>query len=60
MTHVLMLREGKVVVSGPIERALTSANLSECFGMPLTLERRDDGRFSAWSPRAAAVARDPR
>ena len=38
---------------------LTSANLSECFGVPLTLERRDDGRFSAWSPRAATVAPDP-
>ncbi len=53
MTHVLMLREGKVVACGPDRRALTSASLSECFGMPLTLERRDDGRFSAWSPRAA-------
>ncbi len=60
MTHVLMLGEGKVVASGPIHRALTSANLSECFGMPLTLERRDDGRFSAWSPRAGEGARDPR
>ncbi len=60
MTHAMMLREGKVVVSGPIRRTLTSANLSECFGMPLTLESRDDGRFSAWSPRAAATAHDPR
>jgi iron complex transport system ATP-binding protein len=59
MTHALMLRDGKVVVSGPIRRTLTSANLSECFGMPLTLERRDDGRFSAWSPQAAAVVHDP-
>ena len=39
MTHVLMLREGKVVVSGPIGARLTSANLSDCFGLPLTLER---------------------
>jgi iron complex transport system ATP-binding protein len=59
MTHVLMLRDGKVVVSGPIGRMLTSANLSECFGTPLTLERRDDGRFSAWAPRAATAALDP-
>lgn len=58
MTHVLMLREGCVVVSGPIGRSLTSANLTECFGVPLTLERRDDGRFSAWSPRAAVAAPD--
>lgn len=60
MTHVLMLREGNVVVSGPIARALNSANLSDCFGMPLALERRDDGRFSAWSPRAPADVHDPK
>ncbi|MGZ4678569.1 MAG: ABC transporter ATP-binding protein [Ilumatobacteraceae bacterium] len=59
MTHVLMLRDGNVVAAGPIGRALTSASLSDCFGMPLTLERRDDGRFNAWSPRAAAAAPDP-
>jgi iron complex transport system ATP-binding protein len=60
MTHALMLREGQVVVTGPIDRVLNSANLSECFGMPLTLERRDDGRFSAWSPRVATGAGDPK
>ncbi|HEX3088707.1 MAG TPA: ATP-binding cassette domain-containing protein, partial [Ilumatobacteraceae bacterium] len=60
MTHALMLREGQVVVTGPIDRVLNSANLSECFGMPLTLDRRDDGRFSAWSPQAATAARDPK
>ena len=38
MTHVLMLRDGEVVASGPIDRTLTSANLSDCFGLPLTLE----------------------
>jgi iron complex transport system ATP-binding protein len=59
MTHVLMLRDGQVVASGPIGRVLTSVNLSVCFGVPLTLDRRDDGRFSAWSPRAPAAARDP-
>ncbi|MDP9463985.1 MAG: ABC transporter ATP-binding protein [Actinomycetota bacterium] len=59
MTHVLMLRDGRVVVSGPIRRSLTSANLTKCFGMPLILERRDDGRFSAWSPPTAVVAHDP-
>ncbi len=48
MTHVLMLRDGKVVTKGPIERCLTAAALSDCFGLPLHLERRPDGRFSAW------------
>ena len=35
MTHVLMLRDGEVVASGPIDRTLTSANLSDCFGLPV-------------------------
>ena len=60
MTHVLMLRDGRVAASGPIDRTLTSASLSECFGMSLTLERRDDGRFSAWSLRVPTAAPDPR
>jgi iron complex transport system ATP-binding protein len=59
MTHVLMLRDGRVTVAGPIDETLSSTNLSDCFGIPLTLERRDDGRFSAWSPRAGATAPDP-
>jgi iron complex transport system ATP-binding protein len=58
MTHVLMLRDGNVVASGPIDRTLTSANLSDCFGLPLVLQRTDDGRFTAWSPRAAADVPD--
>jgi iron complex transport system ATP-binding protein len=58
MTHVLMLRDGNVVASGPVDRTLTSANLSDCFGLPLALKRTDDGRFTAWSPRAAADVHD--
>ncbi len=58
MTHVLMLREGEVIAKGRIERALTSATLSECFGMPLQLERRADGRLSAWLVPTPAVAPD--
>jgi iron complex transport system ATP-binding protein len=38
-THVLMLRQGKVLASGPVETELTSRNLSLCFGLPLTVER---------------------
>lgn len=49
MTHVLMLRDGLVVADGPIDDTLTSAALSECFAMPLQLERRADGRWSAWA-----------
>jgi iron complex transport system ATP-binding protein len=46
-THVLMLREGEVLTSGPLEEVLNEANLSECFEMPLGLERRH-GRWWAW------------
>ncbi|MFF0295103.1 ABC transporter ATP-binding protein [Kitasatospora sp. NPDC004615] len=42
MTHVLMIRQGKIMTAGPIETTLTARNLSHCFGLPLTLERRGD------------------
>ncbi|GLW59564.1 ABC transporter ATP-binding protein [Kitasatospora phosalacinea] len=42
MTHVLMIRQGKVMTAGPIETTLTARNLSHCFGLPLTLEQRGD------------------
>jgi iron complex transport system ATP-binding protein len=52
MTHVLMLREGRVLASGPIELTLTEANLTDCFGLPLIL-RFDGDRYSArLAPRA--------
>jgi iron complex transport system ATP-binding protein len=56
MTHVLMLRQGEVVARGPIDDTLTAAALSECFEMPLRLERRDDGRWSAWAQRRTSNA----
>ncbi|CAB4599778.1 unannotated protein [freshwater metagenome] len=46
-THVLMLREGRVLSAGTLDDVLTEANLSECFEMPLGLERRH-GRWWAW------------
>ncbi len=49
MTHVMLLRDGIVTASGTIEATLRADALSECFGLPLVLERRDDGRFSAWA-----------
>ena len=47
-THVLLLREGRVLRAGPLESALTAEALTATFGVPLALERRD-GRFSAWA-----------
>ncbi len=45
-THLLLLRDGKVVESGPITETLTAAALSETFGMTLLLDQRD-GRYFA-------------
>ncbi|GAA2478773.1 ABC transporter ATP-binding protein [Streptomyces sp. NPDC059506] len=41
-THVLMIRQGKVVAAGPVDTELTSRNLSHCFGLPLVVERNGD------------------
>ena len=46
-TNILMLREGQVLTAGPLDDVLTESNLSECFEMPLGLERRH-GRWWAW------------
>lgn len=51
ITHAMLLRDGHCVAAGPHETALTSETISECFGLPLSLERRRDGRLSAWARR---------
>ena len=51
VTHALLLRDGRVVAQGPINDALTASTLSDCFEMDLALERRPDGRLSAWARR---------
>lgn len=56
MTHVLMLRGGDVVARGEIDTTLTTEALETCFEMPLTLERRDDGRLAAWATRPTPAA----
>ncbi len=48
-TDVLLLREGRVVASGPVELTLTAENLSATFGMPLELDRVGQ----RWAARAA-------
>lgn len=49
ITHVALLRAGRVVAAGPASQILTTAAVSACFGLPITIER-SDGR---WSARAA-------
>lgn len=45
-THVMLLREGRVVAAGPIAETLTAESLSDAFGMPITLSS-EDGRHAA-------------
>ncbi len=45
-THVLLLRDGEVVASGPLDEALTAENLSATFGLRITLTR-EAGRYAA-------------
>jgi iron complex transport system ATP-binding protein len=45
-THALLLREGRVVAAGPLERVLTEEIVSATFGMPISL-RHEDGRWAA-------------
>lgn len=47
-SHAMLLRSGRVVASGPLEEVLTGEALSECFEMPLRLERHGD----RWTARA--------
>ena len=42
--EVLLLREGRVMAAGAVERALTSENLSATFGCPIQL-LHEDGRY---------------
>ncbi len=45
-THALLLREGRIVATGPIDEVITKDALSETFAMPL-LVTREDGRYAA-------------
>ena len=36
-THVLLMREGRIVAAGPIAETLTADTLTETFGMPIVL-----------------------
>ncbi len=45
-SHVMLLREGRIVASGPVADTLTADALSETFGMMLQLQTRD-GRYFA-------------
>ncbi len=45
-THVLLMREGRIVAAGPIDDTLTADTLTETFGMPIVLSS-EEGRYAA-------------
>ena len=45
-THLMLLRHGAIVASGPLEDVLTSENLSATFGQRLALNREGDRFFA--------------
>jgi iron complex transport system ATP-binding protein len=52
-THALVLRGGRVLASGPIAETVTSAVLSDAFGLPLRVQRVGE-RFVAHATHPAA------
>lgn len=58
-THALLLREGRVVVSGPVEEVLTGRHLSAAFGTRLRAGHVR-GRFWARAVPAETIARGRR
>ena len=48
-THALLLREGIAAAEGPIAETITSAAVSEAFGIGVTVEAAG-GRFAARVP----------
>lgn len=46
MDRVILIKEGRIRADGPKRSVLTSANISELFGIPVEV-REEDGRFRA-------------
>ncbi len=49
-THCALLKNGELLAAGPLQSTLTSESLSECFEVPLLVERRPNGRLGAYAP----------
>ena len=54
-THALLLKSGRETASGRLADTITAANLSDCFGLPVSLESRR-GRYLAFALFAAFAA----
>jgi len=53
-THALLVADGRVVASGPIDAAVTTASVTRAFGHPIRVERAD-GRWTARAERRPMV-----
>lgn len=47
-THVLLLKNGQAVASGPISQVLTSENVSSAYGLEIQIDQHN-GRFTAFA-----------
>jgi iron complex transport system ATP-binding protein len=50
-THAMLMRRGRVLAAGPVAEVFTELNLSQCFGIPLLVERSGN----RWMARAAPL-----
>jgi len=50
-THAMLMHDARVLAAGPVAEVLTPANLSDCFGLPLHVDRMD-GRWYARAVRS--------
>lgn len=46
ITHVLLLRSGKAIASGPIDQVISSVTLSATYGVPVVVHRNGDRWFA--------------
>jgi ABC-type cobalamin/Fe3+-siderophores transport systems, ATPase components len=51
-SHLVLMRQGRVLASGDVESTLTSEKLSATYGIPVKVERIAGRRVVLWTPRA--------
>jgi iron complex transport system ATP-binding protein len=49
-TDLMLMREGKLMGSGPIDEAMDSASLSAAYGIPVQVQKSGDRMTVAWAP----------
>lgn len=45
-THALLMKDGFIAVSGPVDEVVTTEHISAVFGLPISVQK-ENGRFSA-------------